>query len=158
MENGNQSPMDVIQSARNFLQAHKDALWRPRSSRNAVVKDRWSPPPLGVVKINFDGTLFSNPLGLGAGFVARNHEGLFCIAWGKKLFHGIVTAAHAEALAARSAIEFGVEHGWNSVIIEGDALAIVQEIQTSSENHSSLEPIIDDVKGLMFYQFFFLGG
>ncbi|KAK4427754.1 hypothetical protein Salat_1544400 [Sesamum alatum] len=84
------------------------------------------------------------------------------IPWkGIKSFQGASAADHAEALAARSAIEFAVEQGWTKIVVEGDALNIIQRLQQGRKDGSSIGPILADITALAanfeFCSFTFIG-
>ncbi|KAL0406172.1 UNVERIFIED_CONTAM: hypothetical protein Slati_3931100, partial [Sesamum latifolium] len=50
------------------------------------ISSRWTAPPPGCIKVNFDGTTFRKGLGLGSGVVARNENGA-CVAWLARCFN-----------------------------------------------------------------------
>ena len=43
--------------------------------RNHRLQTKWLPPPMNLVKINFDGMMFSKENKLGIGVVVRNENG-----------------------------------------------------------------------------------
>jgi ribonuclease HI len=77
--------------------------------------DKWRPPPLNMIKINWDGA-FNNQTGVvGLGAIARDEKGRFIMACGtnKKL---LATSVVVEAMAALQAMMVGKEMGAKNVI------------------------------------------
>ncbi|KAL0401095.1 UNVERIFIED_CONTAM: hypothetical protein Slati_4139400 [Sesamum latifolium] len=79
MDNSHSSPIEVVASARSFLQDFHNCTSRtnlPGQSSATV----WSPPKEGLIKINFDAAVGNESCEAGLGVIARDHEGK-CIAW-----------------------------------------------------------------------------
>ncbi|KAK3031193.1 hypothetical protein RJ639_035350 [Escallonia herrerae] len=62
------------------------------------------------------------------------------------MIYGITDPEHDEVIAALEAIMFGYECGFNFVQMEGDAISIIDALNSSDENLSAIWGIIDDVK------------
>ncbi|CAH9084823.1 unnamed protein product [Cuscuta epithymum] len=91
---------------------------------------KWQPPGAGVVKINVDAAVHSHGDWRGLGLVARNDKGSF-IAGRSVRERGRFSVSTTEALAIREAVLWAAQAGWAEVIIESDALSVVQRIADS---------------------------
>ncbi|KAL0327025.1 UNVERIFIED_CONTAM: hypothetical protein Sangu_1780500 [Sesamum angustifolium] len=54
----------------------------------------------------------------------------------------------AETLAAREAIHLAVQHGWRSIIIEGDCATLIHKLQASEPDFSVTGPIVADIQAI----------
>ncbi|XP_020693471.1 uncharacterized protein LOC110107537 [Dendrobium catenatum] len=66
----------------NFVYIHQD-IW---NANRLMLFNHWHPPPLGWIKINFNGSLRRNN-SAGVGGVVRDHKGRFLLAFGNSLQH-----------------------------------------------------------------------
>ncbi|KAL0303741.1 UNVERIFIED_CONTAM: hypothetical protein Sradi_6242200 [Sesamum radiatum] len=144
MERRTLDPDQVISHARHyysaFLSQMGDLMARPRTTTH----DRWSPPPVNVVKINFDGALFVNEGESGIGVVAHDSAGS-CLAW---LSHGLpncLSPELVEAKAAREALSMAQRLHWRRIILEGDCLPLLQKLKSLREDYSATGPITSDI-------------
>ena len=64
---------------------------------------------------------------------------------------GLSTENNEEAklLAYRKSLEFTVDAGFTSLIIEGDNVNVIQAISSSLPNHSLLDYVVDDIRHLI---------
>ncbi|KAM1792323.1 hypothetical protein ACFX12_036188 [Malus domestica] len=121
-----------------------DGLLSPSSARRP---GQWKKPGFGTIKVNTDAAWRKETLCVGVGWVARDFAGLLQAAGGSRglLCH---SAAAAEALAIRAALDFCVRHGFNSIAIESDAKAIIQMIRNETTPDFSLECTLGDIETL----------
>ena len=71
------APMSkIVGLATDGLQEFQRALSVPQPAMRSVSSDRWTPPPSGWLKINFDGATFKVRKLVGLGGVIRNDNGL----------------------------------------------------------------------------------
>nr|POE77153.1 putative ribonuclease h protein [Quercus suber] len=106
---------------------------------------KWSPPPPGWLKINFDGAIFSSKGLAGLGAIIRNDKGLVMAAYTQSI--PLPTSVEmVEVLAARSAIGFLRELHFDQVIVEGDSEVIINAINKGGSSSSSYGHIIRDIK------------
>ncbi|PIN26055.1 hypothetical protein CDL12_01191 [Handroanthus impetiginosus] len=68
----------------------------------------WNRPESGVIKINFDASLFSNQRRIGVGLLARAHCRK-CVTGRRLIIDGMFTPEIAEAMAARLAANLASE-------------------------------------------------
>jgi ribonuclease HI len=105
----------------------------------------WQPPPFGVIKVNWDTTVNKNEGCVGFGIIARDCEGMFLGA--KCMFCPLaVDPTMAEAMATTHAVIFSKEVGFFDVIFEGDALQVVQEIQSTSPHACNFGHFVESIK------------
>ncbi|KAK4424682.1 hypothetical protein Salat_1661800 [Sesamum alatum] len=101
---------------------------RQPSTKAAKRNTSWIKPPPSMIKLNFDGAIFAYLDGVGIAVVARDHLGC-CTAWKSEFFAGIKEAVVAEALAARGAADLIAQYAWDNIIIEGDCLKVIHDLQ-----------------------------
>jgi ribonuclease HI len=107
----------------------------------------WAPPPVGCMKVNYDGAVFSEANKGGIGVIIRNEMGLPMIALSQKIpYPGSSTLM--EALALRRALLLAIEMGFQSVVMEGDSEIVVRAASMWGASLSSYGHIIADVQRL----------
>nr|XP_023887146.1 uncharacterized protein LOC111999255 [Quercus suber] len=108
---------------------------------------KWLPPPSNWVKINFDGATFSDLSSAGLGAIIRNDLGPVMAAF-THLIPLPTSVEMVEVLAARSALCFAKELGFNNIIVEGDSEIVIKALSTNGPSFSSIGHIVKDVKVL----------
>jgi hypothetical protein len=93
----------------------------------------WQPPPAGLIKVNWDGSINKDDAGMGTcigmGCVARDHAGNFLGA--KSTYQQIVVDPKVvEVMAALNAVQFCKEVGFLDVMFEGDASQVIREVNS----------------------------
>ena len=86
---------------------------------------RWTKPPIGVIKINWDAAMDSHTRTAGLGTVARDYKGRVVI-MSSSIRQHISHPTTTETLAAWQAVVLGVQLGATYLELEGDALEVVQ--------------------------------
>ena len=99
-------------------------VWSNRNGGNM-----WRAPPAGFVKINFDGAVFDEANMSGVGVVIRDSYGEVLASCSEKISQAY-EAEVIEALAAQKALSFAQELGFQNVILEGDALGLIQALKS----------------------------
>ncbi|XP_059431643.1 uncharacterized protein LOC132165167 [Corylus avellana] len=108
----------------------------------------WQPPPVNMIKVNWDATIDQGNSCVGLGLLARDANGQFVAARGiKKRIAADPTVA--EAIAALHAVIFAKELGFSNVMFEGDALTVVNAINSTRSCESSYGHFVEDVKRYM---------
>ena len=108
-------------------------LYEFKSARVAVDKSQraehggWSPPPLGMFKVNVDGATSVDGRNSIAEAIIRNSSGPV-IAASCKYFQGHFSVAEAEALAVECGILLARDMKISQIIIESDAASTVSDI------------------------------
>ena len=95
---------------------------------NGTGDNKWQAPQAVFVKVNFDGAIFGELNKLGVGVVIRDNNGTILGSCSEKLSQAY-KAEETEALAARKASMFAHELGFQRVILEGDALGLIQALK-----------------------------
>ncbi|KAL8492867.1 hypothetical protein ACS0TY_024169 [Phlomoides rotata] len=100
----------------------------PRASTVKCV--RWQLPPIGVLKINIDGSAAGSLRQLIGGGIFRDHFGMFrgCFA----VSHGCGYTFEAELATAFFAIELAYDKGWSNIWLESDSTYVVHILKSSS--------------------------
>ena len=83
-----------------------------------------------VVKINYDGAIFSEEGRAGLGVVCRNSEGVVIASLAEQIPLP-ATITQVEALAARRAAFFAVDIGISSAVLEGDSAIVYRDLLNS---------------------------
>ncbi|KAK9991321.1 hypothetical protein SO802_026306 [Lithocarpus litseifolius] len=112
--------------ARSFLQDYKGALVA-LNMNPAEKNNRWTSPPPGIVKINVDGATSEDGRNSNVGAVIRDSCGAVIVACGKFL-QGQFSVSEVEALAVESGILLARDMNLTQIIVETDALSIVNSI------------------------------
>ena len=88
--------------------------------------------------------MFSGLGRIGIGAIIRNDKGEFMAAM---FAAGLSTENNEEAklMAYRKSLEFTVDAGFTSLIIEGDNVNVIQAISSSLPSHSMLVYVVDDI-------------
>ena len=99
-----------------------------------MLKENWSRPAEGYLKINYDGAYTVRKGGLGV--VARDTKGRFVAA--KCRLVNVESEDDVVAMAALEALCLAKELGWPRVCFEGDSVRVVNALQTSTaSDHDS---------------------
>ena len=106
---------------------------------------RWRPPVGDVVKINYDGAIFSEEGRAGLGVVCRNSEGVVIASLSEQIPLP-ATITQVEALAARRAVDFSVDIGITSAVLEGDSNIVYKDLSNIEPSLAPHGHIIQDVK------------
>ncbi|KAM1123919.1 hypothetical protein ACFX19_005343 [Malus domestica] len=111
-------------------------------------QSHWKKPKFGSIKMNTDAAWCKSSLRAGMGWVGRDFAGLLQAAGGSGtgFCH---SAAAAEACAIRGALMACIDNGFDNVIIESDALVIIQMLKKDSTPDYSIECIIGDIELLV---------
>ncbi|KAF9612576.1 hypothetical protein IFM89_002172 [Coptis chinensis] len=96
------------------------------------VSIRWIPPPVGVFKLNIDGSSRGNPGAAGAGCVLRDWDGRFIFGLAVPILHASTIMAEARALFFGLRILSFLHLNGVRVLVETDSKFIQQCIRHSS--------------------------
>ncbi|KAL0011121.1 hypothetical protein SO802_006229 [Lithocarpus litseifolius] len=133
--------------AADSLQEFHRAQSSPIPTAKPVIHTRWSPPPAGWVKVNFDEATFKESNLAGLGGVIRNDRGLIMAAFTQTI--PLPTSVEmVEVLAARNALGLVQELCLNKVQLEGDSEVIINALSTGVMVSSSYGHIIMDINHL----------
>jgi hypothetical protein len=76
--------------------------------------------------------------------VIRNYRGI-CLAACSELLLEVATPELAEALAARRAMSFAIEEGFDQVVLASNCLSVVQRIKSTTMNRLYMGVVIQDI-------------
>ena len=109
---------------------------------------RWKPPDRDIYKVNYDGAIFEQQGKAGLGVVIQNSNGEVMASM-SQLVQLPSTVAQVEAMAARKAIEFALEIGFDEIILEGDSEIIYIDLLNIGSSLALHGHLIQDVKALV---------
>ncbi|KAF5471101.1 hypothetical protein F2P56_011568 [Juglans regia] len=143
-----ENPSRIAQAALQLTKDFKEASYSEQVSlvsRRPAGTDSWSPPPLNVYKANWDASIDRVHSRMGVGVVIRNWEGRVTatLKSSRSIFPD---AKLAEAMAALRAVLLCKQLGISRVLLEGDALNVVNDINLETKDWSSAGLIIQDIK------------
>ncbi|KAJ1399723.1 Ribonuclease H domain [Sesbania bispinosa] len=105
----------------------------------------WNPPPQDIVKLNVDGSYFQDCQRMGVGGIFRT-SACVCLG-GFQGFAGVGDSFEAKLLALLSGLQFAWMKGCRNMIVESDALEVVnvfQEITIPFHKHLGVIQSIRD--------------
>ena len=112
---------------------------------NNIGGSRWSCPQDGLVKINFDGAVFSELNQSDVGVVIRENNGAMLASCSEKL-HQAYKPDEVEALVALKAVTLARDLGFRKAILEGDSLSLMKALKSKNDSLSPTGLLVDDVK------------
>ena len=118
------------------------------SPNQPVHEEKWNVQPPGVFKINVDGATSEGERNSSVGVVIRDSSGAVMAAC-CKYFQGKFSVLEVESLAIECGILLARDLKLSNVIVESDALSVIQRIN-SKETEGSLGHLIQSILGLLF--------
>jgi ribonuclease HI len=115
-----------------------------RNDENRNRPNKWSPPPAGVLKVNWDASINVAKDWVGLGIIARDSNGL-CMGAKCITIRARTDPKTAEFMATLQAVKFSKEVGFWDVIFEGDAAQVVKEIKSNSSSFSKVGHFIESI-------------
>ncbi|MBA0789241.1 hypothetical protein Gotri_025232 [Gossypium trilobum] len=110
---------------------------------------KWMYPQSEFVKINFDGAYKETQNRSASGIVVRDSEGHVLLSY-SKIHDGVSSPFAAEAIACWTAVKIGIDKGWQSLIFEGDSLAIIKRCNTKEQDRLMVGTYIYDIQKKIF--------
>ena len=117
---------------------------RQKGGRNG---NRWWTTPIGFVKINFDGVVFTDTNMSGLGVVIRNDNGSVLASCSKKISQAY-KSDEIETMATTTTLSFVHKLGFKHAILEGDSLVLINALKTEVHSLAPMGLLIEDVKML----------
>ena len=108
-------------------------------------RPKWEPPPLSLLKINFDGAVFRETEEAGLGVVVRDSHGQVLASLAEKIKLPS-SSNEVEALAAIQAITLAMDLNLPSFIVEGDSEVVISALRSKEESLSSFGHLISSIK------------
>ncbi|XP_060962327.1 uncharacterized protein LOC133032410 [Cannabis sativa] len=108
-------------------------------------RNLWAKPYHDNVKVNVDGAIFEAQQEFGYGWVARNSNGTLIEAVsGSRL--DCVLPEIAEVIGIKEALSWIKGKGWDKVVVEFDALVVVQAITSTLHMSSQFGLLVEDCR------------
>ncbi|XP_042944508.1 uncharacterized protein LOC122278379 [Carya illinoinensis] len=138
-------PNLVVSQASLSLAAYKEAQGSRKSTPQAssTRMTGWYPPPSGSIKINWDAAVDVPQAKVGIGLVARDHEGRILVTK-QLIISSIPDPLLAEGLGAFQAASLARDMEFSPVILEGDAVQIVNGINHQLERWDRVGMVMYD--------------
>jgi len=111
--------------------------------KRARALTKWTVPPKGRLKLNFDGAAKGNLGPLGAGVIIRNEVGNLVVAMSKKLLEGTNNEAKFEALLL--GLRLCKDFKFMDIDIKGDSLIYINAIKSKKIHNWKLKYIADAI-------------
>jgi hypothetical protein len=124
----------------------KQHLFKPISEQRRVPPSATPrvPSPPDTVLVNFDATIFEASGCMGTGVIITDHRGNFLAAC-QHYFEGIASPEYDESFALRRAVEVAREKGMDKVIFESNCLSLVQRLNSTIMDRSSVGLIVASI-------------
>lgn len=134
-----------IRRGLDWLSEYQYALsFQSPEAKQSRQKACWvGPPPIGVIKINFDGECGSDREKVGLGFVARDHSGRFLLA-GSRTISLVGFAEDSKCHALYWALSVARAQGWEHVILEGDCQEIIGAMSRKKHRSFHVQVVVDN--------------
>ena len=133
--------------AQDALIEFQQATSKPPKPPPARTISKWLPPPSNWVKANFDGAIFQGSAEAGLGAIIRNDCGLVMAAL-TQVISLPISVEIVEVLAARRALIFALELGFDQVILEGDSEIAIRAMNSDDYMAAPFGHLIADIKAL----------
>ena len=114
----------------------------------------WQKPPVGFLKLNSDGSFFSDEKTGGWGFIIRDKNGeVIKAAAGKE--DCILDAFHAELLGVQAGLRMAINLGTTRLYIETDASLVKEAVEGGEYRQAAMGGIVTEIKHLHSSEFLF---
>ncbi|KAK3218996.1 hypothetical protein Dsin_012966 [Dipteronia sinensis] len=150
-ESGRSGLKAVVSWSMNYISNYRDAMLTGAAARKRDVIPKavkWEAPRRGVFKLNTDAALDVRLLRTGLGMVIRDHTGFVMASWAQRL-EANYSPLVAEAMAIFRGITFAVEAGLVPIVVESDALAVVNLINAGDQIHAEIGLVVCDIRNLL---------
>ncbi|XP_023918538.1 uncharacterized protein LOC112030088 [Quercus suber] len=133
--------------AKDALHEFLQANFSPPKPPPVQIHIKWKPPPSNWIKTNFDGAVFKERAETGLGSIIRNDRGLV-MATLTQIIPLPTFVEMVEVLAARRALIFAKELGFEKVILEGDSEIAIRAMKSDAYSATPFGHIVSDIKAL----------
>ena len=144
---GIQEPSRLVRRAVKLLEEFEEAQQLLGVQTTVTKSATWTTPPENCYKLNFDAAIFKDINASGFSVVIRNERGEVMAALAAK-GPPVHDSEEAEVLACRTALEFAVDAGFAGLILEGDNVTVVRNLEALRGILSCLGHLYGDVQCL----------
>lgn len=116
--------------------------------RNHTTTMGWTPPPMGWVKANVDGSFIQSSEAASAGIVIRDHTGSVLLTSWRIISH-CGSAEEAEATACWEGVNLAAEWVKKPLILETDCANLVSMLTSSGFDRAQLCHVLRSIKFLL---------
>ncbi|KAL4302067.1 hypothetical protein GQ457_10G012170 [Hibiscus cannabinus] len=109
------------------------------------LEEKWFPPCLGLVKVNFDAAFVSATSSSFSGIIFRDSAGVV-LAAGCFSHHNVLNTFAAEALACYQALVLAHDLSYMRIVLEGVSLSVIKKFRHFSEDRSFIGMLIKAIK------------
>lgn len=109
---------------------------------------RWHKPPVGIIKVNWDAALDQSSNSIGVGVIARDEMG-WIVASFCTTVPCFTEPTTAEAIAACKAAQFCREQDFQHIIMEGDALMVVEGLMQEGPSWQRYGHLIAEARNFL---------
>ncbi|KAK8637030.1 hypothetical protein V6N13_064460 [Hibiscus sabdariffa] len=99
----------------------------------------------GQIKVNVDGAWIAAKRDATIRVIASDHHGLVINGCARRI-EGVHNAETVEACAFEEGVRMAIANGWENVVIEGDALGIVNRLKATKLDHSVAVTFLTETK------------
>ncbi|KAK9028151.1 hypothetical protein V6N11_067963 [Hibiscus sabdariffa] len=144
-----QSAMDLVRFISSYV-GELTSIADNAASLCSASRLHWLPPRDDAIKVNFDACFSSRYRTSFFGVVARNYRGSI-MAIGTIPHRFVPSPEMAEAYACIDAILLARDAGFRSVIIEGDALTVINKANCRKDDRSVLRSLVMQIHGMQAF-------
>jgi ribonuclease HI/exonuclease III len=141
-------PNSIVITAQDLCFQFQKANVRPENQKADAAEEegrKWSNPPNGIFKVNWDAALLKDHSGIGIGAIIRDEFGSVIAALSRTV-NARMDPVTAEATAALHAVELCRDVGVQDLILEGDSLTVVKAIASRGQINHYFGQIIEDIR------------
>jgi ribonuclease HI len=141
-------PNSIVMAAQDYHSQFLKANVNTKTQEVDQIEEegrKWSKPPDGIFKVNWDAALAMDKSGIGVGVIIRDGNGLVTAALSRTV-NARMDPTTAEATAALHAVELCRDVGVQNLILEGDSLAVVKAIESRAQINHYYGQIIEDIR------------
>jgi ribonuclease HI len=121
---------------------------KAKINRGGILKQGWTKPPLGYVKVNTNAAMNLESRVGATGCIIRDSSGQFLAACRVQI-DGVLDVATTEAQALRDGLRLAERIGCNNIYIETDSLEVVEAIKEPDQYRTVGMPYLDECREIV---------
>ncbi|KAL0364053.1 UNVERIFIED_CONTAM: hypothetical protein Sangu_0502900 [Sesamum angustifolium] len=132
------------------LEAFHQQSFVPPPPHRLISPPQWQYPPPNFIKLNFDGAVFDQERKLGLVLWQGTIGGIVLVGC-LCVWLRLQTAPWLKLFAAREAVLFAINRGWQNVVLEGDCATLITKLLSGLRDFSAIGSITLDIQNLISY-------